>query len=151
MPRRLILLHFYEHSVNWSQSLQNEVYEIIVRDPLDPRFAESSRNEIKDLLEVGPYVAVRKEEIPNGATISKYRDQYSIKTNPDGTEKLKARLVIQGHKNPYKEIYVKEAPTILRSSIPIIFTFSAIPRYKIWSGDVNLAFVQSDSPLCSDS
>ena len=61
-------------------------------------------------------MVVRKEEVPNVATILKSRVQHSIKTNPDGTEKLKTRLVIQGHKDPYKETVVKEAPTILRSS-----------------------------------
>ena len=39
----------------------NKVCEITVRDPLDPRFFESSRNQIKRLFERGSYVAVRKE------------------------------------------------------------------------------------------
>ena len=110
----------------------NEVCEIVVRDTLDPRFVESSLNEIKGLLERGTSIAARKEKIPNRATILKSRVHHSIKTNPGGIDNLKKRLAIQGIKDPYKETGVKEVPTINMSR------------------DVRQAFVQSDSPLCRD-
>ena len=101
-------------------------------------------------MERGPRAAVRKEQVLNTDAILKSRVQNSIETNPDETEKLKTRLVTQGRKDLCEETVAKGAPTILRFSIRIIFTFSATLRYKICSRDMKQAFVQSGSPLCRD-
>ena len=78
------------------------VHEVIVRDPPDPRFTDSARDEIEDLLKRGSYVVVGKDEIPSDATVLKSGVQNSIKTKPDASENFKTRLVIQGHKDPEK-------------------------------------------------
>ena len=128
----------------------NEFLETIVSDPLDPRFLKSSRAEIRVVLERRSYVAFNRKDIPNRATNLNSRVQHSIKTNPDGSDKFKTRLMIQGHKEPYKGSVVSEAPTTLRSSIRLILTLNATFRFNIWSRDVKQAFLQSDFPLSRD-
>ena len=66
------------------------IHEGIVRDPADPRFA--TRDEIEGLLKRRSYVVVAKDEIPPDATVLKSRVQNSIKTNQNGSEKLKTQL-----------------------------------------------------------
>ena len=123
------------------------VHEVIVRDPPDPRFTDSARDEIEGLLKRGSYVVVGKDEIPPDATVLKSRVRNSIKTKPDGSENFKTRLVIQGHKEPGKNQIVKEAPTVLRSSVRLILILCAVFEFKLWSRDVKQALIQSDYPL----
>ena len=75
---------------------------VIVDDPTDPRFLESSREEIQCLLDRGAYVVVNESEFLSGATVLKSRVVDSIKVDIKGNEKYKTRLVTQWHMDPKK-------------------------------------------------
>lgn len=77
----------------------------------------------------------------------KSRVHHLIKKDDNGKETFKTRLGIQGHKDPEKKSVVTEAPTVLRSSIRLILTLSAIYDFELWTRDVKQAFVQSAFPL----
>ena len=121
--------------------------DVIVDDPMDPRFLESSREEIQGLLDRGTYVIVNENDVPPGAIVLKSRVVHAIKKDSSGNEKYKTRLVIQGHLDPEKGKIVNEAPTILRSSTNVILTIAASMNFKIWSRDVKQAFIQSEDSL----
>ena len=62
---------------------------VIVDDPLDYRFKESTKDEIKGLIDRGSYEVVQKSGIPVGATILKSRIQKSFKVDQSGEVKIK--------------------------------------------------------------
>ena len=95
--------------------IPSSVNIVIADDPLDNRFKESSKDEIKGLLDRGSYEVMQKSDILVGATILKSRIQNSFKTDQSGKVKYKTRLIIQGHRDPEKGTIVTEAPTILRN------------------------------------
>ena len=104
---------------------------VIVYDPTDPRFLESSREEIQGLLDRGTYVVVNESDVPPGATVLKSRVVHSIKVDSKGNEKYKTRLVTQGHLDPEKGKIVNEAPTNLRSSTRLISSIASTLNFKI--------------------
>ena len=59
----------------------------------------------------------------------------------------KARLVMQGHRDPLKGKMVTEAPTLRTFSTRLIACLASSYSWKIFSRDVTSAFLQSDKIL----
>lgn len=136
-----------DHLCDSTKNPVHPTYAVIINDPMDPRFRNSARKEIKGLLDRGTYVVVKEKDVPPGATILRSRIINSIKTDPEGNEIFKTRLVIQGHLDPEKGMTVNEAPTILRSSTRIILSLASTMGFGLWSRDVKQAFIQSEENL----
>ena len=120
---------------------------ITVKNPFDKRFEKAKEKEILQLLEKGTYKFVREKEVPKNATVLQSRFVLTIKNVGEKEELLKARLVIMGHIDPDKARVVKEAPTLLKSSIRLIIAFSAAHSFKLWTRDVPQAF-DKEKTLC---
>ncbi len=119
----------------------------IFHNPIDSRFTAASKDEIEGLVSRGSYKVVREEDIPENATILKSRKNNTIKTDENGIQKYKSRLIIQGHRDPQKSLVVTEALTILRSSIKLVLALSSMYDFHFWSRDVKQAFIQSAFPM----
>ncbi len=85
--------------------------------------------------------------MPHDATILQSRFVLTIKNFENPDEYFKARLVILGHIDPEKPRVVKEAPTVLKSSIRLAIALIAGKGFQIWSRDISQAFLQSEDPL----
>ncbi len=114
-----------------------------VTEPIDKRFHESALSGIQGLLSRGSYEVVKPEQIPADATILKSRMENAIKTDEQGREIFKSRLIIQGHLDPGKATIVNDAPTVLRSSIRLILSLSQMYDFPLWTRVVKQAFTQS--------
>lgn len=137
----------YSNSITSS----NDVFVVqIEKDPADPRFTESCRQDIQGLQDRGTIELVDKETIPENATILRPHVIHGIKTDATGNETFKTRLVILGHRDSDKGHIVNEAPTILRASSRIILSLASILGFKLWSRDVKQAFVQSEDKFNSE-
>eukprot|EP00171_Calliarthron_tuberculosum_P023668 IDg23668t1 len=130
-----------------SEKPPSTICAVIVDDPMDPRFIESSREEMKGLLERGTYEVVSESDIPNRSVVLRSKVIHSIKTDALGNERCKTRLVILGHTDPDKNRVVNEAPTILRHSVRLILAVHMSTNLLMWSRDVTLAFIQSEDKL----
>lgn len=95
-------------------------------------------------MDKGTYELV-KGDLPANPTILQTRFVLNIKNFTESDEYFKARLVILEHIDPDKARIVNAAP-VLRSSIRMIITLSALFRFKLWSRDTSQAFIQSDAP-----
>ncbi len=67
----------------------------------------------------------------------------TIKTDENGIQKYKSRLIIRRYRDTQKVLVVTEAPTILRSSIILILALSSMYDFHLWPRDVKQAFIQS--------
>ena len=116
--------------------------------PSDPRckwpeFAEASRKEIKGLVDRGTWKIVLKQDVPKGANILSGRYVLVIKNVVTDKPVFKARLVVQGHKDKDKNILVHNSTNLRQSSTLLIAFLAAIHNFRIWSHDVNRAYLQS--------
>ena len=75
---------------------------VILDDPKETCFLESSREGIQRLLNRVTYVVVNECDVPPVAIVLKSRVEHSVKVDSIGNEKYNARLVIQGHLDPEK-------------------------------------------------
>jgi hypothetical protein len=55
--------------------------------------------------------------------------------------------VVQGHLDAEKEFIVPEAPTLSHLSLRIIVSVAVQNEWPLWTKDVKMANLQSDSPL----
>lgn len=62
-------------------------------------------------------------------------------------ETPKARYVAQGHMDKEKEFLVHNTTILRQRSIRIIVSFAAVKGYRIFSHDVQQAYLQSDEEL----
>ena len=105
---------------------------------------ESSREEMQGLLDKRTYLVVNEEDVLSEATVLRYIVVRSIKTDSEGKENFKTRLVIQGDLDPDKGRIVNEARKMLRSSPRIILSVAESLGQTLWLRVVKQAFIQSD-------
>lgn len=74
----------------------------------------------------------------------------AIKNVGTDREKVKARLVVQGHTDREKYNVVRDTTTLHQVYIRIVAALAAMHHYKIWAHDITQAYLQSDSPLRRD-
>ena len=137
--------------VNRNSPRESDVYSIIIiKDPNDRRFDAAKKNEINGLLNRGAFELVHKSLVPKGANILRGRFVLAIKEPDTDKETLKARFVIQGHRDREKKTMVKESPTVLRHSIRLLVALASIFNYEVWTRDVKQAYIQSMEDLFRD-
>lgn len=71
----------------------------------------------------------------------------TLKNAGPSAELHKARLVAQGHKDIDNLFVVHEGATLTHSSLRFIFPFASITGKKLWTQEVEQAYIQSDEPL----
>jgi Reverse transcriptase (RNA-dependent DNA polymerase) len=111
------------------------------------RFDEVKAAEMQQLLKRDVFKWVPKSEVPVDANILRSKWVLVVKTAESDNPIYKARLVIQGHRDPLKGKMVTEAPTLITVSTRLIACLAASYSWTIFSKDITSAFLQSDKIL----
>lgn len=82
-----------------------------------------------------------------GANVLSGRFVLSIKKIGSTNEKKKARYIAQGYSNKEKPYIVHDTATLRSSSIRFILSVAAIKVFRLFSHDVNQAYIQSKDNL----
>lgn len=119
-----------------------------VLHPGDPRgetkpFETAKLAEINGLKARKVWKVISRSKIPKDANILGGRFVLAIKNLGSSDQKEKARDIVQGHKDKEKPYMVHEIATLRSSSIRLVLSVAAIQGFRIFSLDVNQAYVQS--------
>lgn len=116
-------------------------------DPEEPRFREAKRDEMASMAENGVWTLVPRDECLSRVIGVKW--VCNMKDLPDGSQKAKARLVAQGHRQregiDFQEIF---APVVKLESIRYILARACVSKMRLAQGDVKTAFLTS--PIGTD-
>ena len=93
---------------------------------------------------------ILKGELPPDGNIFPGRFVLAIKSTDDGKIKYKARYVIGGHRDKYKDFMVHSNSTLQPQSIRLLGALAAVIDFDIWTSDVRQAYLQSAGPLARD-
>lgn len=88
-----------------------------------------------------------RSEIEDNPNIVPSRFVLAIKRKDTGEEVYKARFVLGGHKDRDKRSVVHSATTLKQSSIMLLLELATILGFKLWSTDINQAYLQSAANL----
>ena len=124
--------------------------EILRED--DPRtktkeMAEAKRLEVGNLLSRGTFKVISRHEVPPNANVLPGRFVLAIKTSDDGRATSKARYVIRGHRDRFKDMMVHSALTLQPQSVRLLLALSAMLDFNTWVSDVKQAYLQSSEPI----
>jgi hypothetical protein len=122
------------------------------RDPRARLFDQAKRDEISGLFEKGTFRIVCRDEVnkdhkgmqPN---ILPSRFVLAIKHEDDGNERLKARLVVGGHRDVDKESMLHDTATVRHVYIRLLVALATLFGYPVWTIDVDQAYLQAAEPL----
>ena len=119
------------------------------RDPrqYSPAFEEAKRVELEGLIQRKAFTVVDKRDVPRDANILGSRFVLAVKEPGTPQEKCKARLVVQGHTDYEKDILVHASPNVRQSSVRVLVSVASIQKMRLWSQDVNQAYLQAEEPL----
>lgn len=67
-----------------------------------------------------------------------------------GTERLKARFVLGGHRDREKKSLIHNSTTLKHQSVRLILALASVFGFDLWSSDVNQAYLQSAEQLKRD-
>lgn len=88
-----------------------------------------------------------KKNVPTNANVLKGRFVLSIKNVITPEEAAKARYVVQGHHGKDEDLVVHNFSSLLQRSALLVISFAAVKRVRLFSTDVNEAYMQSDENL----
>lgn len=130
----------------------SRIFKTEVLKPEDPRVstaeAKAARlEEASGLVKRGAFKKVRRDSLPADASILKGRFVDAIKHVGTNNAKFKSRYVLQGHNDKEKPFIVHNISTLRQSSTKIILSTSAVLNFRIFSHDVNQAYLQSKERL----
>ena len=108
-----------------------------------PEMTAAKKAEIKSLLDRGTFKVILQEELPPDGHILPGRFVLAIKSTDDGKIKYKARYVIGGHRDKYKDLMVHSTSTLQPQSVRLLLALAAIFEFDIWTSDVRQAYLQS--------
>ena len=123
--------------------------------PKDPRnqskdAMKAKKEEIASLVKRGTWKIVVQEELPEDSNIISGRFVVTIKDVETDQPYFKARFVAQGHRDKEKSSLIHNSTTVRQSSIRILLSLAACFGFRIWSMDVNNAYLQAASKLMRD-
>lgn len=129
-----------------------QIFKTEVLKPGDPRVASAEARaarlqEPNGLVRRGAFKKVRRDSLPAGASVLKGRFVDAIKHVGTVNSQFKARYVLQGHNDKEKPFIVHNISTLRESSTKIILSTSAVLNFRIFSHDVNQAYLQSKEGL----
>lgn len=110
----------------------------------------AKKKEIKGLLERGTFKVILREDVNSDANVLPGHFVLAIKSTKDGEVKFKARYVIGGHRDRFKQLMVHSATTLQPQSIRLLLALAAMRDFEIWTSDVRQAYLQSADPLDRD-
>ena len=106
-------------------------------------FAAAKRSELESFFDNQVWTFVDAADAPVGRTL---RARFILKwsTNEDGTPRAKARLVVQGLRDPdaLEGRLETSSPTATRLSRHVVLALAAIYKWMPWTADVATAFLQ---------
>ena len=125
---------------------------ITPRDPrsYSPEMTAAKKAEIKSLLDRGTFKVILQEELPPDGNILPGRFVVAIKSTDDDKINYKARYVIGGHRDKYKDLMVHSTSTLQPQSVRLLLALAAIFEFDIWTSDVRQGYLQSVEPLARD-
>lgn len=117
---------------------------VVIDNPYDERFDEAKKREVHGILTKGGFEIVKPQDVPRNANIISNRYVLAIKDPGTDSERLKARLILQGHRDQERNNIANDAPVLMRYSIRIIISLSVNEfDCKMLTRDVEQAYIQS--------
>jgi Reverse transcriptase (RNA-dependent DNA polymerase) len=115
-----------------------------------PQFIAAKKKEIDGLVEKGTWKACVKSELPPEANIMGGRFVLSIKDVGTPRKVNKAGYVVQGFGDRDKPYLVHQPMTARQQSTKLLEAMAAIFRFRIFTHDVQQAYLHSDDKLMRD-
>jgi Reverse transcriptase (RNA-dependent DNA polymerase) len=122
---------------------------IYATDPRAALFDDAKRAELFSLIERGTFRLVLREDVGPHPNIIPSRFVLGIK-HESGTERLKARFVLGGHRDREKKSLIHNSTTLKHQSVRLTLALASVFGFDLWSSDVNQAYLQSAEQLQRD-
>ena len=133
------------HEVDKAKEESTEA--MITIPPVETNFEEARQQELKGLLDNETFIAVSRNEVPDGVRIFGSRFIDELKRSGSGTRK-KSRLVAQNYQDVDAGKISTKAPTVNRFSQRLLLALApSIPKTRVFSRDITQAYVQSNTKL----
>ena len=118
----------------------------------DPRanskeMENAKAKEIRNLLSRGTFKVILKEDIPPDGNVLPGRFVLAIKSTEDNKVIYKARYVIGGHRDKFKDMMVHTSTTLQPQSIRLLLAMASMFGFDIWTADVRQAYLQAAETL----
>ena len=133
-----------------STTLITEVLEPGDPRALTPEMEAAKWAEADGLKRRRAWKKVHKRDVPAGANILGARFVNAIKQPNTPAEKAKSRFVAQGFGDKEKPFIVHNLSTLRQSSTKLIVSTSAVLGWRLFSHDVNQAYLQSKDAMTRD-
>ena len=118
--------------------------EILREDDLSTKtreMAEAKPSKIRNFLSQ-KFEVISRDQVPPDTKILQGRFFFAIKASEDGRATSKARYVIGGHRDRFKEMMVHFALNLQPQSVGLLLAFSAVLHLDIGVSHVKQAYVQ---------
>lgn len=112
-----------------------------------PEFLKAKKKEIKGLIEKGTRKVVLKEDIPKDANVLNGSFVLTIKNVNKNEEIFKARYVVQGHKDNWKNFLTHNSTNMRQSSSQLMMVIASTFDFRVWSHDRKQAYLQSSEQI----
>lgn len=86
---------------------------------------------------------VLKNKVPAGSNIIGSHTLYKVKTNNDGSLKLKARIAPHGNEDDLKFVLNKDCSTCPPTGLRILESIASVHGWRVYKADVSAAFLQT--------